>query len=138
MTSVAQTLVEGTALLHDSSASPRADALLLLGHALNREREWIVAHGDATPSREEVQAFERLSTRRSEGVPVAYLSALGTDTFSREMRAGWQREGLDVSLVLTDPTRLAGLYPIRTDAAGERTFYYWRERSTVATVVIRR
>ena len=79
MTSVAQTLVEGTALLHDSSASPRADALLLLGHALNREREWIVAHGDATPSREEVQAFERLSTRRSEGVPVAYL--LGSAAF---------------------------------------------------------
>jgi 2-dehydro-3-deoxygluconokinase len=43
-----------------------------------------------------------------------------------------------VSLVLTDPTRLAGLYAIRTDAAGELTFYYWRERSTVATVVIRR
>jgi release factor glutamine methyltransferase len=60
-------------LLRDSSASPRADALLLLGHALNREREWIVAHGDATPSREEVRAFERLSTQRSEGVPVAYL-----------------------------------------------------------------
>jgi release factor glutamine methyltransferase len=79
VTSVAQTLVEGTALLHDSSASPRADALLLLGHALNREREWIVAHGDATPSREEVQAFERLSTRRSEGVPVAYL--LGSAAF---------------------------------------------------------
>ncbi|MFY9738813.1 MAG: peptide chain release factor N(5)-glutamine methyltransferase [Candidatus Cybelea sp.] len=73
MTSVAQALAEGTELLHDSSASPRADALLLLAHALRRDREWIVAHGDATPSREEVQAFERLSTQRSEGVPVAYL-----------------------------------------------------------------
>jgi len=79
VTNVAQTLAEGMVLLRDSSASPRADALLLLGHALNREREWIVAHGDATPSREEVQAFERLSTRRSEGVPVAYL--LGSAAF---------------------------------------------------------
>jgi release factor glutamine methyltransferase len=73
VTSVAQTLADGTALLHDSSASPRADALLLLAHAMRREREWIVAYGDATPSPEEVQAFERLSTQRSEGVPVAYL-----------------------------------------------------------------
>ena len=73
MTSVAQTLAEGTALLHDSSASPRADALLLLGHALNRGRDWIAAHGDATPSREEARAFERLSAERGKGVPVAYL-----------------------------------------------------------------
>jgi release factor glutamine methyltransferase len=73
VTSVAQTLAEGTALLRDSSASPRADALLLLGHALNRGREWIVAHGDATPSREEARAFERLSAERGNGVPVAYL-----------------------------------------------------------------
>jgi release factor glutamine methyltransferase len=73
VTSVAQTLAEGTALLHDSSTSPRADALLLLAHALHRGREWIVAHGDATPSREEAQEFERLSAQRSWGVPVAYL-----------------------------------------------------------------
>jgi release factor glutamine methyltransferase len=73
VTSVAQTLAEGTALLHDSSTSPRADALLLLAHALNRGREWIVAHGDATPSQEEAQAFERLSEKRGKGVPVAYL-----------------------------------------------------------------
>ncbi len=66
-------MAEGTALLHDSSTSPRADALLLLAHALHREREWIVAHGDATPSGEEAQAFERLSAARSRGVPVAYL-----------------------------------------------------------------
>jgi len=73
VTSVAQTLAEGTALLHDSSTSPRADALLLLAHALHRERDWVVAHGDATPSREEAEAFERLSAERGKGVPVAYL-----------------------------------------------------------------
>ncbi|HEY6452824.1 MAG TPA: sugar kinase [Steroidobacteraceae bacterium] len=63
------------------------------------------------------------------GVPVAYLTALGADPFSQEMRATWVREGMDVSLVLTDPARLPGLYAIRTDAEGEREFYYWRERS---------
>lgn len=65
------------------------------------------------------------------GVPVAYLSALGADPFSREMRAGWLREGIDVSMVLTDPARLPGLYAIRTDGEGERAFYYWRERAAV-------
>jgi release factor glutamine methyltransferase len=73
VTSVAQTLAAGTALLHDSSTSPRADALLLLAHALHREREWIVAHGDATPSREESESFQRLGEQRARGVPVAYL-----------------------------------------------------------------
>lgn len=73
MTTVAQTLAEGTALLRDSSASPHADALLLFAHVLNRGRAWIVAHGDATPSLQEAEAFQRLSAERSRGVPVAYL-----------------------------------------------------------------
>ena len=98
----------------------------------------LVRIGDGWQLNHAGDTFNTALTLQRLGVPVAYLSALGTDTFSREMRAGWQREGLDVSLVLTDPTRLAGLYAIRTDAAGERTFYYWREPSTVATVVIRR
>jgi 2-dehydro-3-deoxygluconokinase len=63
------------------------------------------------------------------GVPTAYLTALGADTFSQEMRAEWLADGLDTSLVLTDATRLPGLYAVRNDADGERHFYYWREQS---------
>ncbi len=73
MTSIAETLAQGTALLRDSSGSPYADAQLLLAHVLNRGREWLVAHGDATPSVPEIQAFQRLGAKRSRGVPVAYL-----------------------------------------------------------------
>jgi 2-dehydro-3-deoxygluconokinase len=76
-------------------------------------------------------AFNTALTLRRLDVPVAFLSALGTDPFSLEMRAGWLREQIDTSMVLTDPTRLPGLYAIRTDADGERSFYYWRERSAV-------
>jgi 2-dehydro-3-deoxygluconokinase len=65
------------------------------------------------------------------GVPVAYLTALGADTFSQDMRAEWQADGVDTSLVLTDATRLPGLYAIRNDADGERHFLYWREHSAV-------
>lgn len=63
------------------------------------------------------------------GHGVGYLTALGTDRFSQTLRAQWQAEGLDASLVLTHPGRQPGLYAIDTDASGERSFTYWREAS---------
>jgi 2-dehydro-3-deoxygluconokinase len=63
------------------------------------------------------------------GVPTAFMTALGADAFSQELRAQWQADGLDLSLVLTDPSRLPGLYAVRNDEDGERHFYYWRDRS---------
>ena len=63
------------------------------------------------------------------GVDCAYLTALGADPFSADLRARWAKEGLDTSLVLTDPARNPGLYAITTDDAGERSFTYWRGES---------
>ena len=63
------------------------------------------------------------------GVDVAYLTALGTDCFSAELRQAWAAEEIDLSLVLCAPDRIPGLYAIRTDPAGERTFSYWRTQS---------
>ncbi len=63
------------------------------------------------------------------GVPTAFMTALGADAFSQELRAEWQADGLDTSMVLTDASRLPGLYAVRNDADGERHFYYWRDRS---------
>ena len=63
------------------------------------------------------------------GHDVAYLTALGADPFSQDLKAKWAAEGLDTSLVLTHPTRQAGLYAISTDPAGERSFTYWRDTS---------
>lgn len=63
------------------------------------------------------------------GHEVAYLTALGADPFSADLRERWRAEGLDCSLVLTHPERQAGLYAITTDAAGERSFTYWRDTS---------
>jgi 2-dehydro-3-deoxygluconokinase len=60
---------------------------------------------------------------------VSYLTALGDDPFSRDMREKWEAEGLDCAMVLTHPARHAGLYAISTDASGERSFTYWRESS---------
>lgn len=63
------------------------------------------------------------------GVDTAYLTALGNDEFSGRLREQWLAEGLDTSLILTDRERNAGLYAISTDAAGERSFTYWRSES---------
>jgi 2-dehydro-3-deoxygluconokinase len=63
------------------------------------------------------------------GHDVAYLTALGSDPLSIDLKAKWAAEGLDTSLVLDHSTRSAGLYAISTDAAGERSFAYWRDTS---------
>ena len=65
------------------------------------------------------------------GERVAYWTALGDDPFSLQMRNSWHAAGLDTSLVLTVPGKLPGLYAICNDAAGERSFYYWREQAAV-------
>lgn len=57
---------------------------------------------------------------------VHYVTALGDDPFSAEMLQAWQDEGLQTDLVFRLPGRLPGLYIIRTDETGERTFHYWR------------
>lgn len=63
------------------------------------------------------------------GDDVAYATALGCDPFSEDLRAAWAAEGIDTSLILADPDRQPGLYAIRTDERGERSFHYWREHS---------
>ncbi len=63
------------------------------------------------------------------GHDVAYMTALGSDPMSAELKTKWAAEGLDTSLVLDHPTRSTGLYAITTDAAGERSFTYWRDSS---------
>ncbi|MEO6092062.1 MAG: sugar kinase [Novosphingobium sp.] len=63
------------------------------------------------------------------GHDVGYLTALGTDPFSEQLKQGWRDEGIDTSLVLAHPSRRPGLYAIVTDDSGERSFSYWRETS---------
>jgi 2-dehydro-3-deoxygluconokinase len=63
------------------------------------------------------------------GHDVAYLTALGSDPMSADLKERWRGEGLDTALVLDHPGRSTGLYAISTDAAGERSFSYWRDTS---------
>lgn len=63
------------------------------------------------------------------GERVAYLTAIGDDRYSARMRREWVAEGIDDSLVATRAGLLPGLYLVDTDAAGERSFHYWRAHS---------
>ncbi|MDR3525134.1 MAG: sugar kinase [Acetobacteraceae bacterium] len=65
------------------------------------------------------------------GVPTDYVTALGHDAFSDEMLAAWQAEGIGISLVPRVKAALPGLYLIRTDAQGERSFHHWRDSAPV-------
>lgn len=61
------------------------------------------------------------------GVDVAYATALGDDSYSESVFALASAEGIASDLMLRVPGRLPGLYLIETNAAGERTFNYWRD-----------
>ena len=63
------------------------------------------------------------------GAQVDYLSAVGRDPYSAEMRAFLTAEGIGCDLLLAHPDRVPGLYAIRTDEHGERSFTYWRDQS---------
>jgi 2-dehydro-3-deoxygluconokinase len=63
------------------------------------------------------------------GIAVDYVTALGGDPFSEDIIALCRDEGVGTEYIARVPGRVPGLYLINTDAVGERTFYYWRDRS---------
>ncbi len=63
------------------------------------------------------------------GVPVDYLSAVGTDWHSARMLAFAREFGVGTDMVRRDGEALPGLYLIDNDASGERAFLYWRRDS---------
>jgi 2-dehydro-3-deoxygluconokinase len=64
-------------------------------------------------------------------IKVGYLTGLGTDEFSTEMRQAWKREGVEDRSIQIDGS-LPGLYTVRVDDFGERRFAYWRAQSAAA------
>ena len=61
------------------------------------------------------------------GIASDYITALGDDSLSDEMIAGWQGEGVGTTKVARLKGKLPGIYMIETDAKGERKFFHWRE-----------
>lgn len=65
---------------------------------------------------------------------VDYITVLGTDGFSTRIRDRMRSFDVGDSRSLTHPDRMPGLYAIETDAAGERSFTYWRSTSAARTL----
>ena len=60
---------------------------------------------------------------------VEFVTLTGDDFYSAQMRAVWRRYGVGDGYAPTLPGGRPGLYLIRRDAAGERTFYHYRSES---------
>jgi 2-dehydro-3-deoxygluconokinase len=63
------------------------------------------------------------------GCAVSYATALGDDPYSAGIIAMAKQEGISTDLVQIVPGRTVGLYLIETNRAGERSFWYWRDRA---------
>jgi 2-dehydro-3-deoxygluconokinase len=69
------------------------------------------------------------------GVDVDYITALGDDSLSDEMIAGWEAERVGISRVARLKGKLPGIYMIQTDEKGERRFFHWRESSAARSLM---
>ncbi|WP_375749535.1 sugar kinase [Vibrio sp. HN007] len=65
----------------------------------------------------------------SHAITTSYVTALGSDPFSKDMLKSWQKEGIQTELVRISDDKVAGIYAIETTDEGERSFYYWRNDS---------
>ena len=74
--------------------------------------------------------------RSAPELDVVYVTALGTDPLSERMVGFFEAEGLDISLIERRADRVPGLYAISLDAAGERSFTYWRDSSAARTLFL--
>lgn len=63
------------------------------------------------------------------GHTIDYVTAVGDDDFSEEMVSLWSEEGIGTEFVTVIPGELPGLYWVRTDSQGERSFFYWRKET---------
>ncbi len=72
MTTVREALAQTAHRLHGDDASREAE--ILLAHVLGVSRAWLFAHVDDDVPETMLKAIETITYRRSEGVPIAYLT----------------------------------------------------------------
>jgi len=66
---------------------------------------------------------------------VHFITALGTDAYSENMRNYFQQENIETEFLFQSKDKIPGLYAIQTDDNGERSFTYWRENSAARQVM---
>ncbi|MFV0359036.1 sugar kinase [Tropicimonas sp.] len=65
---------------------------------------------------------------------VDFVSVVGCDPLSDRMLGFIATEGVGTAHIRQHESRVPGLYAITTDAAGERSFTYWRDNSAARTL----
>lgn len=106
-----------------------APRVLCLGECMvefSRREDGLWSQGFAGDSFNVAWALRALLPASAE---VAYLTRIGTDALSGDMLEMFRAAGIETRHVARDPDRSVGLYTIRTDARGERSFSYWRSDS---------
>ena len=73
--------------------------------------------------------------RCAHDLSVSYLTAIGADFLSDELLFKMGEEEVNTDLVYRSETRNLGLYMVRTDSHGERTFAYWRANSAATQTI---
>ncbi|MFD0900823.1 sugar kinase [Actinomadura sediminis] len=71
---------------------------------------------------------------RSAPVDVQFVTAVGDDPYSAQMRAAWAAHNVGSAHTRVIPGGQPGLYLIRTDDHGERTFHYYRSQSAARSL----
>ena len=67
--------------------------------------------------------------RMSPMFEVDYITRLGTDAFSAQIKTFVANQDIGTDQIETSPDRSPGLYAITTTPNGERSFTYWRDQS---------
>ncbi len=75
-----------------------------------------------------------LKRLQGENVDLSYVTVVGNDTLSDRLLNRFDAESINTANITRSKDRLIGLYSITTDASGERTFNYWRDRSAARTL----
>jgi len=71
---------------------------------------------------------------KNSDIEVSYVTALGTDHFSKRIFCEIEKHGINTGYIEHRPNHMPGLYAIDTDEYGERSFSYWREQSADRTL----
>lgn len=99
------------------------EAMIELSHQYEKTLNMNFAGDSLNTSVYLARLFSSTQTR------INYITLLGTDPYSEMMLADWQREGINTQYIEQLSDKLPGLYLIRTDAAGERSFFFYRSQS---------
>jgi len=112
-----------------TSNGPRATDILSLGECM---AEFTRAKNSTWEMSFAGDAYNTIVYASRLGMRSGFLSCVGDDALSADMKAAWENEKIDVKHVKTLKGGRTGLYLVSTDKQGERSFDYFRRGSAAS------